>query len=190
MIDPDSPVAQKLPFSRGADSGLRLGLYFSAMFLTWFYASRLPLLSIVTCALAVALPVTLYRMLRRSLESDGGTTTVTNLWIEGIVGIAGGALLCAGVTMVFLTWVEPGFIVNQLGRMIELYDTTNDPSLAEAAEMSRRLIENGAVPKASTWTLAMWLFTVTSGSMLAGLMAVLAKMTRSRLHRRRGNGIR
>lgn len=174
-INSSSDSATHSPIRRGADCGLQFGLWFTAMFLSYIYASLWPALAIVTLALAAGVPFKVFRTLRREYRLSGSSIQVTSLWIQGIVMISAGALICALVTLVFFRWIDPGYIVRQLHQIIELYRTTSDPSLAEMARVAQGLIDNGTVPRPSTWVLSMWLFTVTSGSILSGLMAILVR---------------
>ncbi len=163
------------PYRYGIDRGWVFGVYFAAMFFTWAGASQMPVLVMLTVALAVFFPCMVYMLLRRLYLAHRGNIQVTTLWISGISAIVCGSLICAALMMVYFKWINPTFLIDQLQQMVELYRTTGDPSLAEAARLSEQMIEYHHVPPASTWTLAMWLFTVSSASLLAGLMAVLAR---------------
>lgn len=166
----------KSPVRLGADRGPALGIYFIAMFLTWVLSTSMPMLSMITVAMAIAFPFLVYKILRnRNLALDT-KAPLTDLWIQGIAMIAFGAILCALVSLVYFKWINPTFMVDSLQRMIDLYHSTNDPSLAEMARMSQGLLDNHTMPSSSTIVWTLWLFTVTSGSLLAGLMAMLVKL--------------
>lgn len=163
------------PYRRGADRGYIFGLWFTAIFLSWIFSSQLPMLSLVTVGLILAMPFLIYRLLRNSSREQGGVVQVSSLWVEGITMVMCGSLICAAVVVIYFKWIDPDYMARQLQLVVDMYASTNDESLAEAARLSKAILDNNAVPSASTWTLAMWLFTVSSGSLLSGLMAVLVK---------------
>lgn len=166
---------QPSPVSRGADCGVFFGLLFTAMFLCYVYATTLPVLTFIFLALAVAIPFIIFRVLRSDFRTSGGTLSVTSMWIQGITMIAGGAILCSLVALAYFKWIEPDYIINQLHRIIELYQSTSDPSLEQFADLAQGLIDNQKVPRPSLWVTTICIFTVAAGSMLSGLMAVLVK---------------
>ena len=145
------------------------------MFLSYIYASQWPALALLTMFMVLAVPFMLYRLLKKEYRACGPSLQVPSMWIRGIVMISGGALICALVALAYFRWIDPGYIVRQLHQVITMYHSTADPSLAEFARVAQGLIDNGAVPRASTWVVSMWLFTVASGSLLSGLMAVLVR---------------
>ncbi len=164
------------PYRRGADRGYVFGLWFTAIFLTWIFSSQVPLLPLLTAALVIATPILLYRILRTSYLEQERMAQTSALWVEGITMIMCGALICAAVVVIYFKWIDPDYMARQLQLVVDMYASTGDESLAEAARLSKAILDNNAVPTASTWTLAMWLFTVSSGSLLAGLMAILVKL--------------
>lgn len=162
------------PYRRGADRGYILGLWFTAIFLSWIFSAQVPLLSLVAVALIAGTPFLIYKLLRKSCLVDP-SVQVSALWVEGISMVFCGSLICAVAVIVYFKWIDPGYMARQLQTLVDVYASTGDESLAEAARLSKAILDNNAVPPASTWTLAMWLFTVSSGSLLSGLMAVLVK---------------
>lgn len=163
------------PYRRGADRGYVFGLWFTAIFLTWIFSAQVPLLPLVTLGLLAATPFLVYRLLRTSYVEQGRMVQTSALWVEGITMIMCGSLICAAIVVIYFKWIDPDYMARQLQTVVDMYASTGDESLAEAARMSKAILDNNAVPPASTWTLAMWLFTVSSGSLLAGLMAILVK---------------
>ncbi|MCM1347804.1 MAG: DUF4199 domain-containing protein [Firmicutes bacterium] len=177
--------ALKSPFQRGVDCGWIFGIYFMAMFLAWVFSESFTVLFLLVPVLAIWFPFIVYRLQKSEYQIKNaeflgmrpyGPFEVTDMWIYGIVMISCGTLISSVLIMVYLKWIDPEYVVRQLRRAIEVYNSTSDPSLAQAATMARALIDNQAVPTASTITLSLGLFTVASGSLVAGLMAVLVKL--------------
>lgn len=155
-----------------------MALYLTGMFLLWVWGANLPLCTLCSFALMAFFPIALYRTLRTTARLMP-QVSVTNLWTQGITTVFCGALVSALVIMVYLKWVNPSYISDQLLRAVETYRSTPDPSLEQAATMAQTILERRAVPPPATWTVTYWLFTVASGSILAGLMAILAKSRKS-----------
>lgn len=174
----EADTRQQSPRRSGAEMGLPVGIYFAMMFLTYMAGTATPTLTLVFVAMVAAFPFLVYALLRRQLRWAGSDMPVVSLWIQGIVMIAGGALLCSVLILVYFKWIEPDFMVTMMERAATVLTDDPDPSVAELGRMARGLIDNRAVPSASTLTLSFWLFTVSTGSMLAGLMALLAKLKR------------
>lgn len=168
------------PYKRGADQGFMFGLYLSVMFLSWVFAATYPWLVFITFLMAVGVPVYTFRALRSTVVAEHGTTPMMSLWVQGITMMACGALICAAVILVWFKWIDPNFIASQLQSLVDIYNDTEDPSLANTARIASLLLEKNAIPPPSTWMLAFWLFTVFTGSLLSCLMAILARAMRTR----------
>lgn len=181
MIKSTPDIDRATPYRRAANSGLAFGAYLSVIFATWILSATVPGISLLTAAMTVLFPLVLYRMMLRTERASGGLQ-LTSLWICGIIMVAGGAVIAAAVTVIYLKWIDPEFILRQLQTLISMSAATADPAYSEAAALARGMIDNHAVPSASMWMTTMWLFTVSSGSILAGLLAMLIKL-RSRTRR-------
>ena len=175
MTRPQIPIS---PYKRGADQGFMFGLYLCAMFLSWVFAATYPALAFATFILAACVPLYTFRALRSTVVAEYGTTPVVSLWVQGITMMACGALICAALILVWFKWIDPQFVASQLQSLVDVYNETNDPSLADTARIASLLLEKNAIPPPSTWMLAFWLFTVFTGSLLSCLMAVLARAMR------------
>ena len=180
MIQSTDNIDRQSPYRHAASRGLVFGLYLSAIFATWIFSASFAGVSLLTCALTLLVPLVLYILMRRTDVFAGGLQ-LTTLWSCGIGTVAGGAVIAAAGTVVYLKWIDPEFILRQLMNLIAMADASPDPSYTEAANLARGMIDNHAVPSATMWMSTMWLFTVSSGSILAGLLAVLIKLkSRSR----------
>lgn len=175
MNSPETTSRYASPYKEGADQGFLFGIYLSVMFVLWVLAAQVPVLMLIMLAMAACVPLVIYRFLRRTFLTQNGFPTVMSMWVQGITIMICAALICGVLVIVWFKWIDPGFMAGQLQRVIDLYDATQDPSLAETARLSRLILENHALPSAGTWTLSMWLFTVFSGSILSCLMALLVK---------------
>lgn len=175
-MDSDKISLQTSPYRRGAETGLFFGAYFSALILAGVYSAAIPLLSILVLALLAAFPAAVYRKQRKAYLSDPQPAQITAVWIHGITMIACGALIAALLILVLFKWINPDYFANQLRVLVETYEQTHEPALHDAAQTAALMLERNAIPTPATLTLGFWLFTVASGSILAGLMAVIARL--------------
>lgn len=166
----------KSPHAMAADKGLFVGIYFCAMFLFWVLTPQAHIFSLLTVVLAITFPFCLFKLIRSLIApSHRPLPSIITLWTQGIIMVSCGALLLTALSLVYLKWIDPTFMLEQLQTAAQL-KSNPDPSVVRMADIAQGLIDNHAVPKASTMALSLWLFTVSSGSMLAGLMAILARL--------------
>ncbi len=172
----DNSTKQHSPFRLGAENGPFFGIYFSAIFLSGVYSAAEPSLTLLTLSLLICFPLVVYRKLRRAAGALPGPTQITPLWIHGITMIACGALITSLLIMIYFRWINPGYFADQLRFIVATYEETHQPALENSARTASMMLENHAIPTPSVLTLGFWLFTVASGSILAGLMAVLVRL--------------
>lgn len=164
------------PYSRGARSGWISGLLTSLMLVCVIYSPQLPVLSLFCLMLAAALPLAVFRMLRSSYISSGHKCSMSELWVEGIMIFFFGSLICATVTMAFLRWVEPGFILGQATACIDICNASPTPEHQDIARLLQAMIDRGTLPGATDFTIAMFWLTMATGSLLSMILAILARI--------------
>lgn len=169
----DQPGAS--PYTRGARDGLVFGLFLSVMFLSTVYSGQHAWLSLVAFAMMMAVPFIIYRCLRRSYVTDGGTTLLSSLWMHGIMIFLCGAIISGLVEVVWFKYVNPGFVVEQMKLMIELYSDYPWERGREVASLLQSMIDNNMVPTTMAIVTEMIWLSVFSGSLLSVLMAVLVR---------------
>lgn len=122
-------------------------------------------------------PFLLYRWLRRTYVEARGTLTLSALWLQGIVIFMCGMMISAIVSLVYLKFIEPGFIVDRLNDVIELYSSSPVEELQEIATVLTNMIEQKVVPSTGSIVMEMVWLGVFSGSILSLIVGLL---TRSR----------
>lgn len=163
------------PYRRGADAGLPFGLYLSAMYVASVYSASLPLLGLLVTLMFFLVPVIVYKSLRRSFLADNGTTMGSSLWMQGIMMFLCGGLIYSLVVMVYCRWINPTYIADSFTNMATVLAADGGEMSARVAETSRLVVENGAVPSAASWAMAVFWLVVFSGSLLSGLCALLVR---------------
>ena len=168
----------KSPYLKGARSGRGFGLYLSGIFLAMALSGKLPLLSPVALAMIVCIPVAVYRALRRSYVESGGHASVSELWVQGIAMFLFGTAICGLVTIVYMKWIDPGFLVSRVIETIEACKAAGTPEHLECARILNNMITQGVVPSPSTFVISMFWLTMAGGSILSLPVALAARIAK------------
>lgn len=168
----------KSPYYRGAKAGRFFGLYLSAIFLAMALSSKLPLLSAATLVLTLCIPVAVYRPLRRSYIESKGEASFSELWVQGIAMFLFGSAICGLVTLVYMKWIAPGFLVRQVLDAIESCNAIGTPEYMECARILKNMISQGVVPSPSTFVISMFWLTMAGGCILSLIMALIARLSK------------
>lgn len=165
------------PYRRGAAAGKRFGIYMSLVFVFMVLSSTSALASMAAMAIAIALPIILYRTLRRSQAALDYRCTFGEMWAEGISTIFFGALICSLVTMAYLLWIEPGFLTARVQECIDMLRQSDPEANRAMIATLTEMVEKNAVPTASQFVLSMFWFTITSGAVLSLIVAAIARIS-------------
>lgn len=168
----------KSPYYRGASAGRFFGIYLSLIFLCMALSSHLPLLSLVTMGLIVCIPIIIYRSLRLSYIDSDGEATLSELWLQGIATFLFATTICGLVTIVYMKWIEPGFLVNQVKDYITTCQSIGSPEHKELARILKNMIEQGVVPSPSTFVISMFWLTMASGCLISLIIALIARINK------------
>ncbi len=177
----------KTPFSKGAGYGLPMGLLMCVVFLSSVQSVRFPILSLLTLAMTIYLPIAVFRWMRRSHAASEYRSTVSELWMQGIMTFIFGSLICAVVSMVYLRWVEPDLIMSMIKHAIDGYSQIGTASANEMVFMLRSMIDQHAVPTPGTLSIAMFWLSVSAGSVISLPLALVARMRSVRAGGLRGD---
>lgn len=164
------------PYRRGADDGLVMGVYFMVMFFTSIFSGALPLLSLLSVGMMVAVPGVVYVMMRRYHRSLGVASSFAMLWMYGVVLFFCGMLLAGAVLVAYLRWVSPEYISDQLAQLASLEGEMPGSVMDDAAGLAQQMIDAGFVPTAISIVSEMIMLAIVTGSMLSlvlsGIMTV------------------
>lgn len=169
------------PYYRGAKAGRMFGLYLSSIFLSMAMSSYFPLLSLVTIVLIVCIPLYIYRSLRNSYLAGG--YSMVELWVQGIATFLFATAICGLVTIVYMKWIAPGFLVEQVRETIAVCHQAGTPEQLELARVLNNMIEQGVVPSPSTFVISMFWLTMAGGCFLSLIMASIARIGKPRSRR-------
>ncbi|MBP5497833.1 MAG: DUF4199 domain-containing protein [Muribaculaceae bacterium] len=166
-------------FARGADYGAIMGLWLSAMALSFIYVDKVAPLAIVALVMLTLTPVVVYRYQRREWISSQSKATFSDLWMLGILMFICGSLITGAVTYVVLQWIRPDFIMHQAQMALEIYKS---PSLAETqiAPTLESIIKEGLLPTPIQMVMSLFWSTTFMGSLLSALTSAIVRTSKIR----------
>lgn len=168
------------PYLRGADDGLRFGLYLSALLLSVMLSARMPLLSLAAFVMMAGVPVWTYMCQRRYARTLGMAATVPMLWMQGVVMFTGGIVIASAVIVAYMRWADPAYIFNQW-QSIAAMATRPEASdfYRQTGAMAQAMIEAGTLPTPLEMAWQFILLTVSTGSILSLIMgAIVCRRTK------------
>ncbi len=162
-------------YREGAQKGVGMGLYLSALFLAMVWSEHSALLSVVGVVMALLVPFFAYRLMANVHKKYLRTTDFASLWMLGIAVFMGGALICALVSFVYLQYADPGFMYRQLETALKTYSEMPGFKDSEVVGLMRKAYEGNLLPSPIEFSIEMLWLTTFSGSMLSILLAVIIR---------------
>ncbi|MDE6118068.1 MAG: DUF4199 domain-containing protein [Duncaniella sp.] len=166
------------PYRRGADDGFLFGAYLTVMFLASLLSTRIPLLSMLSLLMAAGVPVVIYLFMRRFNARLKEFATFPMLWMQGVVIFVCGILIAGAFLVIYLQWIEPDYIINQLRGVAELGAGSGNPTLERAAELAETMIEAKMVPSPMAIVTEMILAAIFTGSLLSIIISAFFAIRR------------
>lgn len=169
------------PYSRGAEDGLRFGLYLGVMFFASIFATALPMLSMLSLAMIVAVPVVTWVLMRRYQRSLGAASSFAMLWMYGVVLFFCGMLIAGTALTVYMRWIEPDYLSSQLAALAALEGSMPGTFVDQAASVASDMIDARFIPSPIAVVTELIMLAIVTGSGLTVCLSALLSM------RRRGN---
>ncbi len=163
-------------FQRGADKGMVLGVYFCIMSVFMVAGESMPLFGLCSTVMMFGVPLVLYYFLRRTYVSQEGLSYQVNLWLEGVVIFACAGLILSFLIFCYLRWINPEFIPGQIDKMIDMYDSINDPRTHEMATLLRGIKDSRSYPSPHVFVAQLEVLIIASGLILSGIIAMLVRI--------------
>lgn len=163
-------------YERAAFSGLYFGLYLTVLFFVNAYTQTVPLLGLVGLLLMLGVPFVVYRLLAKSYRLTEFKATYSELWLEGIVTFFFATLIVSAVSVIFMTWIYPGWLVDQFHIAIAQGEASDLPQLQNMAAILSEALAQHMLPSPIQLTLDMAWLVLFSGSMLSMLLAWVVRL--------------
>lgn len=175
------------PYRRGADFGFIFGLYLTLMFFSSIFSPKLPLLGLLSLAMMVCVPVVIFIFIRRYDRELQECATFPMMWMLGVVVFVCGMLISGSLLVIYMKWIEPGFIVGQLEGLVELGRQSPGTFAAEAGKVAEQMIEANFIPSPMAIVSEMIMAAIVSGSILSITISALFALRHKMQRHRRGN---
>lgn len=165
-------------YKEGANRGLTLGIYLTAISIFSMMSDRVPLLSIIALPMLLCLPLFYYTLLFAVYKKYGYDARFSVLWMLGICASIGGALICALFTYLYLQYSDPDFFLRSLNSAVEVLKTS--PQYAEQVRVIKVTIDGGLIPSPMQYCVEMFMLTVLVGSLLSIVLIPLVKLRKKK----------
>lgn len=165
------------PYRQGADDGVMMGVYLTALFFASAFALGRPLVGAVATVMILAVPVMLFLLLRRTWRRDRGMTLFSGLWMQGIMTFLCGGLLSGVVAFAYLRWVNPEWLATQVQAMVDLYATLEGGAVI--ADTLQTMLDRHLLPSAIQMVIQMLWLEIFTGSILSLIVTALVRLTRA-----------
>lgn len=168
------------PYRRGADDGFIFGIYLSILLLSMFVASRLPILGFLAILMIVGVPLVIFLFMRRYDRQLSGCVTFPMFWMQGMVTFICGILIASALLVVYLSWIDPGLIPEQLNALIKASSLpqAKGTALEEMGEIASQMIAQHLVPTPIQIAVELILLAIVSGSLLSMVLGALMTLRR------------
>lgn len=148
-------------YRRGARDGIVMAAWLVLIFLCNVAAMHLPLLGLPALILLLLTPVPAYIMMKRGYQRYPSMRFFSAVWMHGIVIFFCGSLLLAPVIYVFLRFLQPDFLMDNVLMAIDTYRQmgTQMPEAAHMANQLQTIVDNHMLPTpislavTSIWTI-------------------------------------
>lgn len=161
--------------TRAAENGAILNLYISVLVLSLGFGVRYPVATLILWAGSLALPVVVYKMLRRSQRQSGDMLSFPELWAEGIATFMLGTLVPAVVAYVSLRFLVPTFMTDTLNYAVSVLQEQGTAQALEMADMMRLLMEK-KMPTPVDVSSQIISFNIIVGTFLSLILAGIVKI--------------
>lgn len=173
-------IKPKSVFRRGAEDGVKFGIYLSIMFLCVAFSTSIPLLGFLSTLMALGVPVFAYITLNKGYRENGCFYTFSELWSYGIILFACGAMIMALTIVVFTSWIYPTFVYDQCLIAIDAYKSLNTPEAYKIAKTLQQVVDQKSLPSPFNIAWSIFTFSVFSGSILSIIFAPIIRFFNNR----------
>lgn len=168
------------PYRRGADDGLIFGIYLTVMFFASIFAGSFTPLSLLALLMMAAVPAVIYRFMLSYHRSLGANGSFAMLWMQGVVIFFCGMLIAGTALIVYMKWIHPGFISEQLTAIAALKGSMPDSQMDIAADMASKMLEARFIPTPIDIVTEMMMLAIVSGSILSMTLSGIFAIRRRR----------
>lgn len=161
----------------GAEYGLYMGLFLTVISLCFVFSLYRMEASIAIYPLLLIVPAVLWFMMVRLYIKEPLYRINSALWMFGICVFFFGSLICGGVTLAYLSFVEPTFFSKYATMTADFISSGPLASQYESeVELLRNAVERNQLPTSADFVISMMWTTVFMGSVTSMIMAPLVRL--------------
>ena len=161
-------------FKRAMADGPIMGACFIGFFVCSALSTSSLILSLLGFVLMCAPPFLLFFLLKRSQVRAEGQLTFSLLWLEGVMTMVLGSIFLAILAFVYLRWVNPSFIADQLNSSIAALEQLGSQYDGLADQM-RQIVKSGDLPSPLAVAGSLIQFAFLTGTVLAAIVAAIVR---------------
>ena len=174
MSDLNSKYSRSV-YNLGASDGIWVGLAMGLCMMCMIESAKIPFLAFLGLLLFVAVPVMVWKMLRRAWMLSRVPPSFSAVWLHGICIFLFGGLIMALITYISLRYLSPGWIETQT--LEAASRLAGNPDTAEQSLILLRIVESGQLPTPIyTAISSIWMVAFT-GSLMSMIFAYFLTRT-------------
>lgn len=174
------------PYKQGADDGFLFALYLTGLFFASAFALEVPGLGILSTCLIIAVPFIIFVAIRRTWQRDGGMSTFSALWMQGIMTFLCGGLLSGVIAFAYLKWINPGWLAEQVRAMADIYAQIDGGAIV--ADTLEKMLERGLLPSSIQMVFQMLWLEIFTGSVLSLIVTAIVRIRKPRTRKQNVHG--
>lgn len=167
-------MQHKSIYKYASEAGLPMGIYLTLMSFSLLLSVKFQILSTFLLPLTIVFPFFLGFLIRKISRIEPSYMKFSSLWLGGIYTVIFGTLICMFSSMLYLTFIEPGFIGIYCNNLIT---TIESSPLAEeymsTVEVLRRAKDSHLLPSAFDFITTMGWLTCFTGSIFSLVIALI-----------------
>lgn len=161
-------------FKNAMANGPIMGACFIGFFVCSAMSASSAILSLLGFVLMCMPPFLLFFLLKRSQKRAGGQLTFSLLWLEGVLTMVFGSIFLAIITFIYLRWVNPSFISDQLTSSLAVLEQLGQ-GYESLAESMRQIIKSGDIPSPLSVAGGLIQSAFLTGTILAAIIAAIVR---------------
>lgn len=162
-------------FRSSAEDGLVIGAYISATFLVGAYGMRVPVLSIISLLMCLGVVFIAYRLMARDYRRWKSLRYFSAVWMHGIGAFFFGSLILSCTAFIYLRFIEPTFIVDNVNAAIAIYREFGTTEAVHMADTLQKMIDKHMLPSPISMASTLIWFVTFAGSMLSLLLTAIIR---------------
>lgn len=159
--------------SRSAmEYGVYLGVFFIVRFVITTLSVYVPMLSIISLIMTVAIPFLLYKFMMMYADRHYGALSFIQYWMFGLLLFFFASLISGVINYAYYEYINPDFLNSQISMLLGQLNSVESLKNSAMARLFEEALENGT-PTAIQMTVQTIWSTVFWGSLLSAIIGAI-----------------